>query len=226
MSSETLLRRNPRRPRVKTTGTTAPVRKPITRMPRNVPVVGSACPHSHIRAKESERLVMCKRLRISPLVAHAPPPGLTAFFCAKYPRGDQLLTAAELLSGYKTLPGSRPCCFGGSGEIRTRDQRIKSPLLYRLSYRPPFEEGRMLATTPPPVKQLPRVYTVIARLGVRRARIGASQLHKLLSMPGLMALMALESECGVSSVPVPCKTGKWLNFSPVRSPQTEPLEGL
>ena len=27
-------------------------------------------------------------------------------------------------------------CYGGSGEIRTRDQRIKSPLLYRLSYRP------------------------------------------------------------------------------------------
>jgi len=27
-------------------------------------------------------------------------------------------------------------CCGGSGEIRTRDQRIKSPLLYRLSYRP------------------------------------------------------------------------------------------
>jgi hypothetical protein len=25
---------------------------------------------------------------------------------------------------------------GGSGEIRTRDQWIKSPLLYRLSYRP------------------------------------------------------------------------------------------
>ncbi len=25
---------------------------------------------------------------------------------------------------------------GGSGETRTRDQRIKSPLLYRLSYRP------------------------------------------------------------------------------------------
>lgn len=25
---------------------------------------------------------------------------------------------------------------GGSAEIRTRDQRIKSPLLYRLSYRP------------------------------------------------------------------------------------------
>ena len=26
--------------------------------------------------------------------------------------------------------------FGGSGGIRTHDQRIKSPLLYRLSYRP------------------------------------------------------------------------------------------
>ncbi len=29
-----------------------------------------------------------------------------------------------------------PFCNGGSGETRTRDQRIKSPLLYRLSYRP------------------------------------------------------------------------------------------
>ena len=28
------------------------------------------------------------------------------------------------------------CNCGGSGETRTRDQRIKSPLLYRLSYRP------------------------------------------------------------------------------------------
>jgi hypothetical protein len=27
--------------------------------------------------------------------------------------------------------------LGGSSETRTRDQRIKSPLLYRLSYRPP-----------------------------------------------------------------------------------------
>jgi hypothetical protein len=27
---------------------------------------------------------------------------------------------------------------GRTGEIRTRDQRIKSPLLYRLSYRPIF----------------------------------------------------------------------------------------
>jgi hypothetical protein len=33
---------------------------------------------------------------------------------------------------------SRPSLLdsGGSGEIRTRDQRIKSPLLYQLSYRP------------------------------------------------------------------------------------------
>ena len=30
--------------------------------------------------------------------------------------------------------------LGGSGEIRTRDQRIKSPLLYRLSYRPGKKE--------------------------------------------------------------------------------------
>ncbi len=29
-----------------------------------------------------------------------------------------------------------PLPLGGSGETRTRDQRIKSPLLYRLSYRP------------------------------------------------------------------------------------------
>ena len=28
--------------------------------------------------------------------------------------------------------------FGRTGEIRTRDQRIESPLLYRLSYRPIF----------------------------------------------------------------------------------------
>ena len=33
--------------------------------------------------------------------------------------------------------------FGGSGEIRTRDQRIKSPLLYRLSYRPNPNKQRL-----------------------------------------------------------------------------------
>ena len=32
-----------------------------------------------------------------------------------------------------------PLCDGGSGETRTRDQRIKSPLLYRLSYRPSID---------------------------------------------------------------------------------------
>jgi hypothetical protein len=31
-----------------------------------------------------------------------------------------------------------PAENGRTGEIRTRDQRIKSPLLYRLSYRPIF----------------------------------------------------------------------------------------
>jgi len=31
-----------------------------------------------------------------------------------------------------------PLFNGRTGEIRTRDQRIKSPLLYRLSYRPIF----------------------------------------------------------------------------------------
>ena len=33
--------------------------------------------------------------------------------------------------------------IGGSGEIRTRDQRIKSPLLYRLSYRPNPNKRRL-----------------------------------------------------------------------------------
>ena len=36
----------------------------------------------------------------------------------------------------KTPRRARRSNAGGSGEIRTRDQRIKSPLLYRLSYRP------------------------------------------------------------------------------------------
>ena len=34
--------------------------------------------------------------------------------------------------------GTGPLENGRTGEIRTRDQRIKSPLLYRLSYRPIF----------------------------------------------------------------------------------------
>ena len=81
--------------------------------------------------------------------------------------------------------------LGGSGEIRTRDQRIKSPLLYRLSYRPPFEEGRMLATTPPPVKPQSRVYAALPVAGVW-ARIAADRLSKLNSMPGAVALEGLE----------------------------------
>ena len=36
----------------------------------------------------------------------------------------------------KHVSGTYLDITGGSGEIRTRDQRIKSPLLYRLSYRP------------------------------------------------------------------------------------------
>ena len=32
---------------------------------------------------------------------------------------------------------------GGPSEIRTRDQRIKSPLLYRLSYRPHAKEREL-----------------------------------------------------------------------------------
>ena len=40
--------------------------------------------------------------------------------------------------GTECKPGVRygPSENGRTGEIRTRDQRIKSPLLYRLSYRP------------------------------------------------------------------------------------------
>ena len=39
-------------------------------------------------------------------------------------------------TGRKACVRYVPSDAGGSGEIRTRDQRIKSPLLYRLSYRP------------------------------------------------------------------------------------------
>ena len=38
------------------------------------------------------------------------------------------------------VSGLNPLSIGRTGEIRTRDQRIKSPLLYRLSYRPIFME--------------------------------------------------------------------------------------
>ena len=35
-----------------------------------------------------------------------------------------------------TIDTNEPKKAGGSGEIRTRDLRVKSPLLYQLSYRP------------------------------------------------------------------------------------------
>ena len=38
--------------------------------------------------------------------------------------------------GFKQIAATSFYKNGGSGETRTRDQRIKSPLLYRLSYRP------------------------------------------------------------------------------------------
>ena len=38
--------------------------------------------------------------------------------------------------------------FGGSGETRTRDQRIKSPLLYRLSYRPTLQNKVLYSAKP------------------------------------------------------------------------------
>ena len=169
---------------------------------------------------------MRKRLRFSPLVAHAQTVAVTAIVCAKYKWGDQFLAAAELFSGSRAFPGKRPDCFGGSGEIRTRDQRIKSPLLYRLSYRPPFEEGRMLATTPPTVKPQSSVHTVIARRGVRWAHSVASRLRKSPFMPGQIALKALESECKASSVPFPCNKGRWLDLSPACSPHSVSFEGL
>ncbi len=47
--------------------------------------------------------------------------------------------------------------LGGSGEIRTRDQRIKSPLLYRLSYRPSKEKdySKKLVSVHPVCRALP-----------------------------------------------------------------------
>ena len=137
---------------------------------------------------------MCKRLRFSPLAALAPTMGLTTAVCAKYERGDRLSAAAEFFGVCRAVSGPRPRYFGGSGEIRTRDQRIKSPLLYRLSYRPPFEEGRMLATTPPPVKPQSRVYVVIAATegGTRFAKV---QLREQSALSSVMAVEGLKLNC-------------------------------
>ncbi len=96
---------------------------------------------------------MYEPLRFPAIAAQAPLAGAApGTACTTSGWGDLCLPKTVLSSNCDGVPEPRPDSFGGSGEIRTRDQRIKSPLLYRLSYRPPFEEGRMLATTPPPVK--------------------------------------------------------------------------
>ena len=46
--------------------------------------------------------------------------------------------ATKLVAIYSTSR-IKACYFGGSGETRTRDQRIKSPLHYGLSYRPTLQ---------------------------------------------------------------------------------------
>jgi hypothetical protein len=48
------------------------------------------------------------------------------------------LSSSPLQSWSKFDQDCAPYKNGRTGEIRTRDQRIKSPLLYRLSYRPIF----------------------------------------------------------------------------------------
>ncbi len=55
------------------------------------------------------------------------------------------------------------CESGGSGEIRTRDQRIKSPLLYRLSYRPVDRAG--------PYPRKPEIIAEAARRGKEARRL-------------------------------------------------------
>ena len=42
-----------------------------------------------------------------------------------------------------TIDTNEPGISGGSAEIRTRDQRIKSPLLYQLSYRPRLKKMKL-----------------------------------------------------------------------------------
>ena len=48
----------------------------------------------------------------------------------------RVLICGRQATKQKTIRKGWRFCFGGSAGIRTRDQRIKSPLLYRLSYRP------------------------------------------------------------------------------------------
>ena len=56
--------------------------------------------------------------------------------------GSQKTKKPTRLVGFFSLT-SKASWNGGSGEIRTRDQRIKSPLLYRLSYRPTPKEREL-----------------------------------------------------------------------------------
>ena len=185
-------------------------------MPRNVPVAGNACRHNRPLADGPEYSIMFKpdafygrlpaasvpetgdstvlrsgRDKTLRCLDVTPGFGSTAVACTKHGRADRLSAMMEFFSVCRAVRGLRPRYFGGSGEIRTRDQRIKSPLLYRLSYRPPFEEGRMLATTPPPVKPQSRVYAVLAATGIW-TRIATDRLRKLISVSGAMALERLK----------------------------------
>jgi hypothetical protein len=157
MSSGASLWLSPRRPRLNKTGTTAPTHGCITPLPGNVPADGCACRRSRPRARYPKQAACSNRRAFRPLrrMRHTGGSPLSGEVCEN-PDGESVAwlrlphSAIADASRDAELEG-----FGGSGEIRTRDQRIKSPLLYRLSYRPPFEEGRMLATTPPPVKLQP-----------------------------------------------------------------------
>ena len=168
---------------------------------------------------------MCTRLRFPAIATHAPTIGVTAVFCARYEREDRHSAVVESFGICRAVSGLGARHVGGSGEIRTRDQRIKSPLLYRLSYRPPFEEGRMLATTPPTVKPQSRVYAVIPATGVW-ARIATSRLRTLRSMPGAMTLEGLKSKRGVGLDAGPLQRKMAGYFSPARNQQPVSIKGL
>ena len=118
------------------------------------------CRHSRPHVREPEHPIMWNPPCFSPLAVHAPRIASPATVCAKPEQGDRAVVG--FFSICRVQQELKPRNFGGSAEIRTRDQRIKSPLLYRLSYRPPFEEGRMLAATPPTVKLQSRRRTINA----------------------------------------------------------------
>ena len=139
---------------------------------------------------------MFKRLCFSPFAAHAPTTGLAEVVCPACEREDRHSAAAAFFGVRRAVSGLRARYVGGSGEIRTRDQRIKSPLLYRLSYRPPFEEGRMLATTPPPVKPQSCICAVIAATGLPTFS-APGQPRKRGFLSGVIATDGLISKHGI-----------------------------